>query len=155
MQGDGSISVARDLHPVAAAPVERLQSRKAAFPNILHLPKSRDTHATKPWDLNHNGIADEQKLVDSHAPVLSGFARLPEHAEGFLATSTGGSCDCLDLDRDGVLDLTDREGYARSSGKPLTGNIARLAMLLAAFGCSSESAGSPGRVPSPGAQPFD
>ncbi len=103
------------------------------FPNVLELLISTYQHETERRDLNHDGVVNEQEFVESHAQVVSAFARLPEQARAFIAKAAGGFFDCLDLDGDGVLELADLAAYAAAYGKPTAGIQANLARMLAAF----------------------
>ena len=56
---------------------------------------------------------NEQKFVDSHEEVVSALARLPVQARIFIAKAAVGFLDCLNLNRDGVLELA----MARAEGE--------------------------------------
>ena len=58
---------------------------------------------------------NEQKFVDSHEEVVSALARLPVQARIFIAKAAVGFLDCLNLDRDGVLQLA--MAVARAEGE--------------------------------------
>ncbi len=133
VQGDGALSMESDFRPVAEALAARWQNRATPFPNMLALLLGTYEHESQRRDLNHNGEVDEQEFVDSHAPVVGAFARMREQAEAFIARAAGGFFDCLDLDRDGVLEVADLEAYAAAYRKPTEGIRANLARMLAAF----------------------
>ena len=71
-------------------------------------------HETDSGDLNHDAMVDEQDFVQSHTPIISAFNILRDQAEAFVALAADGFFDCLDLNRDGVLELADLEPYASS-----------------------------------------
>jgi hypothetical protein len=133
LQGDGRLSMERGLRQVAEAIAGRWQGRTAPFPNILQLLIDTYQHETVRRDLNTDGEVDEQDFVDSHASAVAAYASRREQAEAFIAKAAGGFFDCLDLDRDGVLELADLEAYASAYGKPTSGIRANLARMLAAF----------------------
>ena len=132
-QGDGVINMEGDFRQAAETLAARWQNRSAPFPNILELLIGTYQHETERRDLNHDGVVNEQEFVDSHGPVVSAFARLPDQARAFIAKAAGGFFDCLDLNGDGLLELSDLEAYAAAYGKPTAGIPANLARMLAAF----------------------
>ena len=133
VQGDGSLSVESDFQQVAEALAARWQNRSTPFPDMLGLLLGTYGHETERRDLNQDGVVDEQEFVESHAPVLQAFARMRPQAEAFITRAAGGFFDCLDLDRDGVLEVGDLEAYAAAYRKPTAGIRANLARMLAAF----------------------
>ena len=58
-------------------------------------------------------VVNEQAFVDSHEEVVSAFARLAVQARIFIAKAAVGFLDCLNLNRDGVLELA----MARAEGE--------------------------------------
>ena len=133
LQGDGLLSMAADFRPVAEALAARWRNRTTPFPNLLQQLIDTYRHECERRDLNHNGVVDAQEFVDSHASVVSAFAAQRPQAEAFITRSAGGFFDCLDLDRDGVLQLQDLQAYASAYGKPTAGIAANLARMLACF----------------------
>lgn len=133
VQGDGLLTVESDFRQVAEALAARWGSRTTPVPNLLGLLLETYAHETRRRDLDHDGAVDEQEFVDSHAPVVSAFARLRDQADAFIEKAAGGFFNCLDLNGDGVLELSDLEAYARAYGKPTEGIRANLARMLAAF----------------------
>lgn len=132
VQGDGSLRVEDDFE-VAQALAARWHHRTTPFPDLLGLLLATYSHEMERRDLNHNGVVDEREFVVSHAPVVQAFARMRPQAEAFIARAAGGFFDCLDLDRDGVLEVADLEAYAAAYRKPTAGIRANLARMLAAF----------------------
>ena len=132
-QGDGVINMEGDFRKAAETLAARWQNRSAPFPNILELLIATYQHETERRDLNHDGVVNEQEFVDSHGQVVSAFARLPDQARAFIAKAAGGFFDCLDLNGDGLLELSDLEAYAAAYGKPTAGIPANLARMLAPF----------------------
>jgi len=130
---DGSHSLAGDFEPVAQDLHSRWGDRPTPFPDLLGLLLTTYRHEVERRDLDGNGVVNEEEFVASHAPVIGAFARLPLQAGVFIAKSAGGFFDCLDLDRDGCLDLADLEAYASAFGQPTGGIQANLARMLAAF----------------------
>lgn len=133
LQGNGLLSMAGDFLPVSLALAARWRDRTTPVPNLLQVLIDTYQHETERRDLNHNGEVDEQEFVDSHARVVAAFAAQRPQAEAFIAQSAGGFFDCLDLDRDGVLQLEDLQAYASAYGKPTAGIAANLARMLACF----------------------
>jgi Ca2+-binding EF-hand superfamily protein len=131
--GDGRLTLADDHGPAAVVVAERWQGRRTPFPDLLTQLMATYRHEGERRDLDGNGAVDEEEFVASHSAVIAAFGRLPEQARAFIAKSAGGFFDCLDLDRDGVLDLADLQAYAAAYGKPTAGIQANLARMLAAF----------------------
>ena len=59
---------------------------------------------------------NEQAFVESHEEVVSAFARLPVQARIFIARPAFGFLDCLNLNRDGVLELAMAAARAEGEG---------------------------------------
>ena len=133
VQSDGALSVESDFQQVAETLAARWQNCPTSFPNVLAVLMGNYEHESARRDLNNNGVVDEQEFVESHAPVVRAFAGMREQAEAFIARAAGGFFDCLDLDCDGVLEVTDLEAYAAAYRKPTAGIRANLARMLAAF----------------------
>ena len=131
--GDGRLTLADDHGPAAEALAARWQGRDTPFPDLFALLLATYRHEGERRDLDGDGAVDEQEFVASHGPVIEAFARLPDQARAFIAKAAGGFFDCLDLDRDGCLDLTDLQAYAAAYGQPTAGIQANLARMLAAF----------------------
>jgi hypothetical protein len=130
VQGDGSLSVESDFREVSEALASRWHNRSTPFLDMVGLLLGIYTHETERRDLNHNGVVDEQEFVESYAPVVQAFAQMRPQAEAFIVRAAGGFFDCLDLDRDGVLDVVDLEAYAAAYRKPTAGIRANLARML-------------------------
>ena len=131
--GDGLLTLADDHGPAAEVLAARWQGRETPFPDLLGLLLATYRHEGERRDLDGNGAVDEEEFVASHASVIEAFGRLPEEARAFIAKSAGGFFDCLDLDRDGCLDLADLESYAGAYGLPTAGIQANLTRMLSAF----------------------
>jgi len=129
VQSDGVLSMEGDFRQVAEQLAARWENRSAPFPNVLQLLIGTYQHELSRRDLNQNGVIDEQEFVQSHSAVITAFASMRPQAERFIERAAGGFFDCLDLNRDGVLELADLEAY----GKPTSGIRANLARMLAAF----------------------
>ncbi len=112
--GEVKISMEFDFRPVAKILAARWQNLTTPFANMLDLLIATYQHETDRRDLNHDAMVDELELVQSHTPIISAFNILRDQAEGFVALAAGGFFDCLDLNRDGVLELADLEPYASS-----------------------------------------
>jgi hypothetical protein len=130
---DGALSLEADLRPVAERLAARWQQRTTPFPNLLQLLIATYQHELARRDQNGDGVVDEGEFVESHRGVIAAFAARRPEAEAFIAKAAGGFFDCLDLNRDGVLDLADLEAYASAYGQPTAGIRANLARMLAAF----------------------
>ncbi|MEB3104689.1 MAG: EF-hand domain-containing protein [Cyanobacteriota bacterium] len=133
VQGDGALHVESDFQQVAETLAARWLNRPTPFPNVLALLMGNYEHENERRDLNHDGEVDEQEFVASHARVVQAFTQMRPQAEAFIARAAGGFFDCLDLDRDGVLEVADLEAYAAAYRKPTAGIRANLARMLAAF----------------------
>jgi hypothetical protein len=98
-----------DFRQVAEQLAARWENRSAPFPNVLQLLIGTYQHELSRRDLNQNGVIDEQEFVQSHSAVITAFASMRPQAERFIERAAGGFFDCLDLNRDGVLELADLE----------------------------------------------
>ena len=107
VQGDGALHVESDFQQVAETLAARWLNRPTPFPNVLALLMGNYEHENERRDLNHDGEVDEQEFVASHARVVQAFTQMRPQAEAFIARAAGGFFDCLDLDRDGVLEVAD------------------------------------------------
>lgn len=133
VQGAGALSMDGGFRRVAEILAARWQNRTPPFPDIRNLLIKTYERETQRRDLDKNGEVHEQEFVDSHQPVVIAFQQQRGLAEIFITQAAGGFFDCLDLDRDGILELADLEAYAKAYGKPTEGIRGNLGRMLAAF----------------------
>lgn len=133
IDADGRLRFDSDGRGVAEAIAARWPASGGDVPDLLPQLLGYSRHEMERRDLDRDGSVDAQEFVDSHAPMLSAYAELPEQAIAFCDRAAGAFFDALDLDRDGVLNLEDLQAYARACRKPVAGIQENLARMLAAF----------------------
>ncbi|MEB3332621.1 MAG: EF-hand domain-containing protein [Synechococcaceae cyanobacterium] len=138
---DGVHTLDGDFQPVARQLDARWQRNPQPIPNLLARLLSVYAHESQRRDRDASESVDLQEFIDSHAPVIQAFQSLPEQARDFIALTAGGFFDVLDLDRDGVLQLSDLQAFAAAYEHPVEGIAANLDTMLAELGLP------PGRLP--------
>ncbi len=133
VQGRGYLSLEPSFRQATEAIAARWQGRSNPFPDLLGLLIATYKHEQKCRDLYSRVTVDEASFVQSHAEVIEAFAVRPEDSKKFIERAAGGFFDCLDLNRDGILELDDIEAYAKAYGKATRGVQANLARMLKAF----------------------
>jgi Ca2+-binding EF-hand superfamily protein len=132
--GDGLHSLKQDFAPVARSIHARWQGQIPPVAKLLQLLLSTYAHEQQRRDSDGDGLVTLHEFVASHKRVLVAYQANPEDARAFIERAAGGFFDVLDLDRDGILKLSDLEAFATAYGHPVEGIATNLSRMLGELG---------------------